>query len=241
MSASHFGLAKAIKAISVGIVVVALVAILIVGFGVFVASTLNSTSITSSSSSSVATSSASSSTASTNSSLLLQCPQTPCAVWTKPNGSNPEALAISQDDSLIAAGSGQTLQVFDTSGNIIWSYNTNHTISSISISPNDEYIAAGGWQIEGGCTPNLNITGPHSLSSSNLLQRRSLSVQRQQWKDVVEPEYWNHQSCLEGRAFRKCHKYCSRDRGSPSVSQHFREHCLAVQYSRQLFRNGHVR
>ena len=46
--------------------------------------------------------------------------QAVCVVWVKPNGSNPEALAISQDDSLVAASYNQTLRVFNTQGSLLW-------------------------------------------------------------------------------------------------------------------------
>ena len=72
--------------------------------------------------------------------------QTSCALWTRSNVSNPEALAISQDDSLVAASNNQTLQVFNLQGTRLWGYKTDHTLSSISISSNDQYIAVGGWQ-----------------------------------------------------------------------------------------------
>jgi hypothetical protein len=93
------------------------------------------------------------------------CPNT-CALWTKQVVPSEEALAISQDDSFAVAGENNTVTAYNDEGNLLWSFDTNHVISSVSISSNGRYVAAGGWQIVGGCSPNLNISGPHSCPAA---------------------------------------------------------------------------
>ena len=116
----------------------------------------------------------------------------PCAVWTKPSGSNPEALAISPDDSFVAVGNDQTLQVFNAQGNELWSYNTSHVISSISISSNDQYIAVGGWQIEGGPGTAAAYTNGEvylfNAASGKLLWSKDTGSSNPVWKVVLSSD-----------------------------------------------------
>jgi outer membrane protein assembly factor BamB len=76
--------------------------------------------------------------------------------------SEPDSVAISTADDFLAVGNGSGIYLIGNNGSVLWSRNLNHTISSVSISADGRLIAAGGWQIKGGCAPNLNISGPRS-------------------------------------------------------------------------------
>jgi hypothetical protein len=90
---------------------------------------------------------------SSNSATSSQCSE-PCALWTRVLGSEVYSEAISNDDSVLAVGTGhgQTsggIVLFNNQGVVLWNHTVDYTVSSISISSNGSYIAAGGYQQAG--------------------------------------------------------------------------------------------
>jgi len=134
------------RGIGTTIVVVAVVIVLVVAMMAFVVLSLQTSTPPHGTASNTLS-------ASTNSIAPPQC-SAPCAVWTSPGGSNPEYVAISPDDSFVAAAlaiaNGSEIYAIDNNGNTLWSHDLNHQISSIAISSDGMYVAAGGWQIAPG-------------------------------------------------------------------------------------------
>ena len=120
-----------------------------------------------------------------------QC-SSPCAVWTKTGGSNPESVSVSPNDSFVAVGNGSGIYVINGQGNTLWSHNLNHTIVSLSISSNGEYIAAGGWQIEGGPATAATYTNGEvylfNAASGKLLWDKGTGGSNPVWKVVLSAD-----------------------------------------------------
>ena len=147
------------------IVVVAVIIVLVLATMAFVALSLQTSTPPHGTSSNT-------SSASTNSIAPPQC-SAPCAVWTRAGGSNPEYVAISPDDSFVAAAvaiaNGSEIYALDNNGSTLWSHDLNHQISSIAISSDGMYVAAGGWQSSGGLARSFDNGEVYLFSSGGKL------------------------------------------------------------------------
>ena len=145
-------------------ITLAISALIIVGAAAAVSSIMSSNPAPSSSQQSSSTS--------TNSVTPPQC-SAPCAVWTRAGGSNPEYVAISPNDSFVAAAvaiaNGSEIYAIDNNGNTLWSHDLNHQISSIAISSDGQYVVAGGWQTSGGLARSFDNGEVYLFSSGGKL------------------------------------------------------------------------
>jgi hypothetical protein len=92
-------------------------------------------------------------TSSSNGATFSQCSE-PCALWSRVLGSEVYSEAISNDDSVVAVGTGHgqtsgSIVLFSNQGAVLWNHTVDYAVSSISISSNDSYVAAGGYQQAG--------------------------------------------------------------------------------------------